>query len=259
MSKFSCFYSWNPVKFELQKPDGPLFTPSADFKREYPIGWVAIDGDARVVNDLEGNTKPAEEPAVKKSAADNKTADETDPKRSDSKVDTKEDHRILEDEERVNPAIESHGIGFSPDEDAQLEKSEDGETYHVVFSTDCGKSQQWQSYLLFFGAMRVQQSGFVTRIASGCSDSEKAATHEWHQVNDFDCLFFSLKHSHRWIRLFRRNMLPRCLRGFAYSSLPRAPASTRRCRPQSISISRSVLGIGSKITQTSTWMRILGR
>lgn len=199
MSKFSCFYSWNPVKFELQKPDGPLFTPSADFKREYPIGWVAIDGDARVFKDLEGNEKPVEEPAVKKPAAENKIADETDLKSSESKVDTKEDHITPETKGSAVSAM-----GFSPDQDAQLETSKDG-TYHIVFSTDCGKSQQWQSYLLFFGAMRVQQSGFVTRIASGCSDSEKAATQEWHQVNEIDLSFLFIEAFLSWVRLFRRN------------------------------------------------------
>ena len=199
MSKFSSFYSWNPVKFLLQKPDGPLFAPSADFKREYPIGWVAIDGDARVTKDLEGNEKPVEEPAVKQSAAEDKVAEESDSKPIDSQVDSKEDHSTPSKiEERANPApaVDSlegsavSAIGFPPDQDAQLEKSKDGETYYIVFSTDCGKSQEWQSYLLFFGAMRVRQSGFVTRIASGCSDSERAATQEWHQVNELDYFVF---------------------------------------------------------------------
>lgn len=35
------------------------------------------------------------------------------------------------------------------------------EFYHVVFSTACTPLQNWQSYLLFFSAMKVGQSGNV--------------------------------------------------------------------------------------------------
>mmetsp|Transcript_23714 Transcript_23714/g.34577 ORF Transcript_23714/g.34577 Transcript_23714/m.34577 type:complete len:511 (+) Transcript_23714:55-1587(+) len=58
----------------------------------------------------------------------------------------------------------------------------DGKTrLHVVFSTDCGDFQHWQSYLLFFSAMKVGQPGRVTRIASGCTDEESAAATAWHE------------------------------------------------------------------------------
>lgn len=43
---------------------------------------------------------------------------------------------------------------------------------HVVFSTDCGEFQDWQTLLLFHSAMVVGQ-GPVTRIASGCDDAKK--------------------------------------------------------------------------------------
>jgi hypothetical protein len=43
---------------------------------------------------------------------------------------------------------------------------------HVVFSTDCGEFQDWQSLLVFHSAMIVGQ-GPVTRIASGCDDAKK--------------------------------------------------------------------------------------
>ena len=53
---------------------------------------------------------------------------------------------------------------------------------HVVFSTDCGSFQHWQSYLLFYSAFKVGQQdlGTVTRIASGCSDSEMLEVQGWH-------------------------------------------------------------------------------
>lgn len=44
---------------------------------------------------------------------------------------------------------------------------------HVVFSTDCGEFQDWQTLLLFHSAMIVGQ-GPTTRIASGCDDAKKA-------------------------------------------------------------------------------------
>jgi hypothetical protein len=53
--------------------------------------------------------------------------------------------------------------------------------YHIVFSTDCTGYQHWQSYLLYFSAMKVNQPGKVTRIASGCKDDERKKLIEWHK------------------------------------------------------------------------------
>mmetsp|Transcript_18234 Transcript_18234/g.39456 ORF Transcript_18234/g.39456 Transcript_18234/m.39456 type:complete len:642 (+) Transcript_18234:3-1928(+) len=54
-----------------------------------------------------------------------------------------------------------------------------GSRLHVVFSTDCGTFQHWQSYLLFYSALRVGQPGRVSRIASGCKDGEEREASEW--------------------------------------------------------------------------------
>ena len=51
MSKYSTYYGWNPVKFAMQGSD--FFANFNDFSREYPIGWVGIDGDERVLKDNE--------------------------------------------------------------------------------------------------------------------------------------------------------------------------------------------------------------
>jgi hypothetical protein len=51
MSKYSTFYSWLPVKYEMQ--NGDFFASSNEFKREYPIGWLGIDGDEKVFRDNE--------------------------------------------------------------------------------------------------------------------------------------------------------------------------------------------------------------
>jgi hypothetical protein len=45
---------------------------------------------------------------------------------------------------------------------------------HVVFSTDCTPYQDYQTIVLFHSASVVGQKGPVTRIASGCTDEQKA-------------------------------------------------------------------------------------
>jgi len=57
----------------------------------------------------------------------------------------------------------------------------DGTLLHMVFSTDCSPFQHWQAYLMFHSAMEVNQPGYVTRIASGCSDKEAKIAKEWHK------------------------------------------------------------------------------
>ena len=66
-----------------------------------------------------------------------------------------------------------------PNEDKALAKDTDGQVYHVIFSTDCGTYQHWQSYMTFYRAMKVKQPGHVTRIASGCTEEEKVVIEEW--------------------------------------------------------------------------------
>jgi hypothetical protein len=69
---------------------------------------------------------------------------------------------------------------LSPDEDQALEVDiGTGVRYHVVFSTDCSPYQHWQSYLVFYTAMKVRQPGHVTRIASGCDPEEAQAMQKW--------------------------------------------------------------------------------
>jgi hypothetical protein len=78
-------------------------------------------------------------------------------------------------------------LGFLPNEDGEMEVASDGTTLYIVFSTDCEQHQHWQSYLLFFSAMRVRQLGFITRIASGCTDKQQQETREWHQEVNSKC------------------------------------------------------------------------
>ena len=45
--------------------------------------------------------------------------------------------------------------------------------FHIIFSTDCGTFQDWQSLVVFHSASLVGQKGPITRIASGCDDAKK--------------------------------------------------------------------------------------
>ena len=55
---------------------------------------------------------------------------------------------------------------------------------HLVFSTDCSGYQHWQSIAFFYAARRARHVGPVTRIASGCSEAERAAVAaEWARID----------------------------------------------------------------------------
>jgi len=71
---------------------------------------------------------------------------------------------------------------LSSDEDKELEFL-DGQRYHLIFSTDCSPYQHWQSYLVYFTAMKVRQPGHVTRIVSGCEPDEAKAMKTWFNEN----------------------------------------------------------------------------
>ena len=78
----------------------------------------------------------------------------------------------------ADPA-ESIGGGAEAGTDADADADVDHSKYQVTFSTDCGDYQRWQSYLVFYSAMMVKQPGYVTRIASSCTDEEAKAEQEW--------------------------------------------------------------------------------
>jgi hypothetical protein len=52
--------------------------------------------------------------------------------------------------------------------------------YHVVFSTSCTDQMNWESYVLYYHAHKVNQPGTVTRIASGCGVKEGMALQTFH-------------------------------------------------------------------------------
>lgn len=78
-----------------------------------------------------------------------------------------------------NPNINSL---LTAEQDSSLEFSHDDNTrYHLIFSTDCSPYQHWQSYLVYFSAMKIHQPGHITRIASGCEGEDKEAMEKWFQ------------------------------------------------------------------------------
>mmetsp|Transcript_20896 Transcript_20896/g.58074 ORF Transcript_20896/g.58074 Transcript_20896/m.58074 type:complete len:518 (-) Transcript_20896:76-1629(-) len=59
--------------------------------------------------------------------------------------------------------------------------NDEANNIHVVFSTACSLSHDWQSYLFFFHAMLHGQKGTVTRIVSGCSPEDEIKMRELHE------------------------------------------------------------------------------
>jgi hypothetical protein len=57
---------------------------------------------------------------------------------------------------------------------------------HIVFSTGCSPSQNWQSYVFFYHAMQVKQPGHITRIASGCTVAQQQILARRHKQQVFD-------------------------------------------------------------------------
>lgn len=52
---------------------------------------------------------------------------------------------------------------------------------HIIFSTECGKFQDWQSYVFFYHAWKVKQPGTVTRIVTGCKPDEEESMRKLHK------------------------------------------------------------------------------
>ena len=59
------------------------------------------------------------------------------------------------------------------DKEEKNNNSNNDVEYHIVFSTGCSAFQDWQSYVFFYQAMKIQQPGTVTRIVSGCNPTEE--------------------------------------------------------------------------------------
>ena len=60
-----------------------------------------------------------------------------------------------------------------------------GPEVHVVFSTDCGTYQHWQSIAVWYAAKQAGHRGAVTRIASGCEERAKGPIEkEYAEIDD---------------------------------------------------------------------------
>ena len=198
MSKLTNWYSWNPKKLEMQQ--GKFFEPVSSFEREYPIGWVDIDGNSKVIADKDyinpTSYNEVEPPQVE--SIDGKDVT----KSHELEVHPTPIAQSSPEQEKEQKATEREKlIGFSSEEDEKMELAADGTKMHIIFSTDCSLYQQWQSYLFFFSAFRVRQPGTITRIASGCTDEEKKNTEQWHNdhvavISNRYKVFFTPKFSH---------------------------------------------------------------
>merc|ERR1719464_2149975 len=126
MSKYACWYSWNGAKTNMQK--GQFFSPSNVFEREFPIGWVGIDGDERVTREIEDMKHNEEKPGKDGRKIRNKS------------VVVQENVATLFDVKRDNN-LPFHGIKsieesttnvsiLLPSEDKKLEVDNDGTTIY---------------------------------------------------------------------------------------------------------------------------------
>ncbi len=53
--------------------------------------------------------------------------------------------------------------------------------HFMAFSTACSLFQDWQSFIFFYHAYKVSQPGYVTRIASGCSQQQQEDLTKFHE------------------------------------------------------------------------------
>ena len=160
---------------------------------------MGIDGDAVVKHD---NEKPPASDDPEKESVHNPEQKQSDPQIQENvmlnsaNIKEQPEHKSSDAApNEKNESIEAgdgirsleenmvNRLGFLPEEDGELEQTADGKSLYIVFSTDCGSFQHWQSYLLFFSAVRIRQPGFITRIASGCTEEEKQEAREWYQTH----------------------------------------------------------------------------
>lgn len=71
---------------------------------------------------------------------------------------------------------EAPGQGQRKDNEASSSSNNNNSNveYHIIFSSGCKTSQDWQSFVFFYQAMIVKQPGTVTRIVSGCNEEQEA-------------------------------------------------------------------------------------
>jgi hypothetical protein len=53
---------------------------------------------------------------------------------------------------------------------------------HMIFSTGCSVQQDWESYVLFYHAYKVNQPGNVTRLVSGCDSIQERVLRKFHNT-----------------------------------------------------------------------------
>ena len=73
------------------------------------------------------------------------------------------------------------GSSKSTQRNANFYHSDDFPEHYMTFSTACSPSQNWQSFLFFYYAHKVKQPGHVVRIASACSEEQRAELTALHE------------------------------------------------------------------------------
>lgn len=80
-----------------------------------------------------------------------------------------------------SPLLQHHPFQSVAEPNMAVPKISPKPSVHVIFSTDCSAFQNWQSIVMYYSSDAVAQPGPITRIASGCSDSEQSVLLEMHR------------------------------------------------------------------------------
>ena len=114
--------------------------------------------------------------------------DDDDDDDDDNDNDNNNEHR---DEDEASAAAMT--VDDDDKEEAEEEQEEEEEVttphqpqtqipnYYMVFSTSCEEQQDWESYVFFYHAWKVQQRGSVTRIVSGCTEAQQQRLQHFHR------------------------------------------------------------------------------
>ena len=89
-------------------------------------------------------------------------------------------NEVVDAKKRESPASDMKDRVVAMERLGNGEAPERKVNYHVIFSTACSDQQDWESYVFFYHAFKVNQPGNVTRIASGCSEEEARKLTEFH-------------------------------------------------------------------------------
>jgi hypothetical protein len=146
-------------------------------KNNYQQGLAWGEGEAQLEAEAEAEAEAEEEEREAEAEAE---AEEEEREAEDAEEETAEKNSKAEEKAKTNhkPKSDKTKKNNSPNSD-NYDLSQ--QQYHVIFSTGCSDKQHWQSYMLYHSILTSGQLGQVTRIASGCNETEAKQLQQIHQ------------------------------------------------------------------------------